>query len=145
MGDIFTDIPRGIRNNNPLNLRYNSANKWKGRVSYKQDQSFEEFVSIAYGVRAFCRLIQVYVERYHCSTIRSIVYRFAPPTENDTPKYYKYVRDFVGMLVDPRDFAFMVRLTAAMWNVENGCYPSNAHYVEIRKGVAMYLKDYGLV
>lgn len=140
-------VPRGIRNNNPLNIRYSSANKWKGKITEnKKDESFEEFISLSYGVRAFCRLIQLYVERYHCSTIRSIVYRFAPPSENDTLHYYKYVRDFVdGLVVNPRDFAFMVRLVVAMWNVENGVYPTHDQMVQIRQGVAMYLSDYEVV
>lgn len=137
-------VPRGIRNNNPLNIRYSPNNNWKGRITEnKQDDSFEEFTEIAYGVRAACRLIQVYVIRYHCSTIRSIVYRFAPPSENDTLSYYKYVRDAVGNLAvkvdDPR---FMARLIGAMWFVENGEYPTHEDWEQINLGVLLYISDY---
>lgn len=140
------EIPRGIRNNNPLNIRYSANNNWKGRVAEKKDDSFEEFVSVAYGVRAACRLIQVYVKRYHCSTIRSIVYRFAPPSENDTLAYYKYVRDAVGNLAvrvdDPR---FMGRLIGAMWYVENGIPPTHDQWEQINSGILLYLSDYEVV
>lgn len=143
---LETKIPRGIRNNNPLNIRYSANNNWKGRVADKQDDSFEEFVSIAHGVRAACRLIQVYVKRYHCSTIRAIVYRFAPPTENDTWHYYKYVRDAVGQLaVRVDDPNFMFRLISAMWYVENGIPPTHDQCNEIREGISMYLDDYEMV
>lgn len=135
---------RGIRNNNPLNIRFSSSNNWKGKiVENKKDESFEEFTHMAYGVRAFCRLIQLYVDRYKCTTIRSIVYRFAPSTENDTLRYYKFVRNFVGKLpVDPTDFTFMVRLTVAMWTVENGSQPTHGQMSDVYVGVSLYLQDY---
>lgn len=140
----LSDLPRGIRNNNPLNIRYSPNNNWAGRVTKnKKDDSFEEFDSIAYGVRAACRLIQVYVTRYHCSTIRSIVYRFAPPSENDTLAYYKYVRDAVGNLaVKVDDRLFMGRLVGAMWFVENGIPPTHDQWEQIKLGISMYMKDY---
>lgn len=141
---ISSNVPRGVRNNNPLNIRYFPNNNWKGRVTEnKKDDSFEEFTEISYGVRAACRLIQVYVTRYHCSTIRSIVYRFAPPTENNTSAYYKYVRDAVGDLAvrvdDPR---FMRRLIGAMWFVENGILPTPDDVEQIKLGISMYIEDY---
>jgi hypothetical protein len=38
-------LPRGIRNNNPLNIRLNPDNRWQGRVSPKlnSDGAFEQF------------------------------------------------------------------------------------------------------
>lgn len=141
-------LPRGVRNNNPLNLRYSVNNHWKGKVADKdkKDDMFEEFYSIAYGVRAACRLIQVYVKHYGCSTIRSIIYRFAPPTENDTLHYYKYVKEECGSYcVDVSNDKFMFRLIHAMWYIENGQIPTRDDCEKIRMGIAMYLSDYELV
>jgi hypothetical protein len=42
-------IPRGIRNNNPLNIRI--GNTWLGERPEPTDHDFEEFVSMEYGLR----------------------------------------------------------------------------------------------
>ena len=57
--------PRGIRNNNPLNIRYVEKNEWKGRVKNedKKDQKFEEFVSMQWGFRAAFMLIHNYITK----------------------------------------------------------------------------------
>jgi hypothetical protein len=43
--------PRGIRNNNPLNIRH-SADQWQGACEEQKDKSFVQFKSMAYGYRA---------------------------------------------------------------------------------------------
>ena len=40
-------IPRGIRNNNPLNIRV--GNNWKGEVSQPTDHTFEQFTEMKWG------------------------------------------------------------------------------------------------
>jgi hypothetical protein len=47
-------IPRGIRNNNPLNLRV--GNNWKGEVSQPTDHTFEQFTEMKWVVRTGYRL-----------------------------------------------------------------------------------------
>mgnify|MGYP003533551919 FL=1 len=42
---------RGIRNNNPLNIRL-SADKWQGMREEQTDKAFVQFKSMAYGYRA---------------------------------------------------------------------------------------------
>lgn len=42
-------LPRGIRNNNPLNIKI--GNDWKGEVP-NTDGTFEQFESMEYGLRA---------------------------------------------------------------------------------------------
>lgn len=133
-------MTRGIRNCNPLNIRYSPHNDWVGKIP--GDGVFERFSAIRYGVRAWCRLIRNYVRIHHCSTIRAIVNRFAPPVENDTLAYIRYVEDVVGPVsVDILSENFMFRLCCAMWFIENGCYPSTTHYTEIREGIKMYLHE----
>ena len=41
-------MKRGIRNNNPLNIRH-SADKWQGASETQTDKSFVQFKSMAYG------------------------------------------------------------------------------------------------
>lgn len=139
-----TKVPRGVRNNNPFNIRFSPTNDWKGKITEnKSDDMFEEFSSLEYGVRAWCILIKTYVKKHHCSTLRSIVYRFAPVSENDTLSYYKYVKEAVGSLaVDPFSNVFLFRLACSMWYVENGVIPTHHQASQISLGINIYLKDY---
>lgn len=83
-------MKRGIRNNNPLNIR-RSATHWQGARKEQTDKSFVQFSSLAYGYRAAWKILQSYYERF-CRqgqqfTVRNIISRWAPPTENDTEAY----------------------------------------------------------
>ena len=50
---------RGIRNNNPLNIR--KGNSWKGERPKQTDDQFEEFVSMEYGLRAGFKLMRNHI------------------------------------------------------------------------------------
>ena len=100
--------PRGIRNNNPLNIR-KSADKWQGQInanvndndnnsSPKGDAEFVQFYTMEYGWRAaFVILCKTYYGKYKLRTIRDIVSRWAPPKENNTPAYIRHVSDYTGI------------------------------------------------
>ena len=88
---------RGIRNNNPLNIR-KSADKWQGLSTLQEDREFFKFVSMEYGWRAaFVILCRTYYGKYKLKTIRDIVTRWAPPKENNTPAYIRHVSDYTGI------------------------------------------------
>ena len=79
-----TKVARGIRNNNPGNIRIGI--NWLGRVVPGKDLSFVEFKSMPYGVRAlYIDLINKH--KSGLRTIRDIIYKYAPPTENLTNAY----------------------------------------------------------
>ena len=48
---------RGIRNNNPLNIRH-SADQWQGARDKQTDKSFVQFKSMAYGMENPTELLQ---------------------------------------------------------------------------------------
>ena len=50
-------MKRGIRNNNPLNIR-RSATRWQGAREEQKDKSFVQFKSMAYGYRAAWKILQ---------------------------------------------------------------------------------------
>ena len=52
-------LPRGIRNNNPLNIR--KGNNWKGERPNQTDKEFEEFESMQMGLRAAFILLRNYM------------------------------------------------------------------------------------
>lgn len=79
-------IPRGIRNNNPLNIR--KGNDWLGERHPQNDRAFEEFTTLEYGLRAGFIIIRNYIKRRPpVNTPRLIISRWAPPSENATQRY----------------------------------------------------------
>ncbi len=120
-------VPRGIRNNNPLNIR--KGNNWQGERHPQSDKAFEEFQSMTYGIRAGFKLIKRYMSGYGgktkpFDTIELIVKRWAPPSENATQRYIDFVATATG--IDPRqkiDFRnkkVMCDIVSAMIQVECG-------------------------
>ena len=115
-------IPRGIRNNNPLNIRI--GNTWQGEVENPTDKTFEQFTQMVYGLRAGFYLLRRYISRYHLNTISDIIKRWAPANENNTENYIKRVSLEVGLNpYEPirfEDKETMCNIVNAMVFVENG-------------------------
>lgn len=88
-------IARGERNNNPGNIRHGA--KWQGLASTQTDKDFCQFISPEYGIRAIYKLIQTYQNKYGLNTIKSIIYRYAPPNENNTLGYIERVSKEIGI------------------------------------------------
>lgn len=78
-----------IAKNNPFNIRYVSSNKWRGQVGICH--GFAVFSSLELGVRAACQLVMVSYRRKGVKSVRDIITRFAPPSENDTENYIRFV------------------------------------------------------
>ena len=92
-------LPRGIRNCNPLNIR-RSKDQWKGMAEAQTDQAFVQFKSLKWGWRAaFYLLTRTYYHKYRLYTIRSIVNKWAPPSENNSKAYVENVSRLTG--IDP--------------------------------------------
>lgn len=118
---------RGIRNNNPMNIR--KGNSWRGERHPQTDREFEEFESMEMGLRAGLKLIKNYqtkplLSANKANTIRKIINRWAPPTENNTQSYIKTVSKRTGLLpdevIDWTDKAKIIALTEAICYVECG-------------------------
>lgn len=129
-------IPRGIRNNNPLNIRV--GNKWKGEVSHPTDKQFEQFVSMEWGVRAAFIILRRYIRRYGLNTIARIIAKWAPTSENNTRAYVRAVATKVGISPDAQvkyeDEQLMCSIADAMIRVECG---QSIDMAIIKKGYAM--------
>ena len=117
-------MTRGLRNNNPLNIRLSATTRWQGEVRPSQDKSFCQFESMAYGYRAALKLLQNYSKLNGCHTVRTIISRWAPSSENDTHSYIATVCKLSGLDADRRlnveERRTMCNLAAAMSQVENG-------------------------
>ena len=118
--------PRGIRNNNPGNIRNSDATDRQGEVkkSEKKDNAFEEFEDMAHGYRALIKLLQNYRKKHDCKTIADFISRWAPRTENDTAAYIQRVcREMqvaATYVPDVNDKTTMCSFAAAISQVENG-------------------------
>ena len=77
-----------FRRNNPMNLRYSENNNWEGQTD--PTNGFCNFVSVEYGFRAAFITLKNYGKGGY-NTIRKIVTRWAPPAENPTQTYIRYV------------------------------------------------------
>ena len=93
-------LPRGIRNNNPLNIR--KGNNWKGEVCSSTDSEFEQFVSMQWGIRAGFKILKNYMTGYGgrvkaLTNVHDIIHRWAPPSENNCRAYIDSVCRFSGL------------------------------------------------
>ena len=79
--------PRGIRNCNPLSIRRNPANRWRGLRPVQNDPQFCQFTAMKWGLRAALKLLRTYRQNYNLNTPRQIITRWAPDSENDTAAY----------------------------------------------------------
>lgn len=116
------ELPRGLRNSNPGNIRRNS-DVFQGEKT-SSDKEFKQFKTMAYGYRAVFKILSNYYRNYHLKTIRQMIGRWAPENENDTGAYVKAVSDYAGIPaddpIDINDREQMIRIVAGMSRVENG-------------------------
>lgn len=122
-----TVMPRGIANNNPLNIRENEQSDfdWVGEQVNDVDPSFEEFTSAFYGIRAAARTLKTYRDKYGLNTVAGVVSRWAPPSDNNpTQKYIEFVASKSGVTPNQvLNVSNYPKVVAAMIHFENGFNP----------------------
>lgn len=115
-------VPRGIRNNNPLNIRI--GNVWLGERQNPDDAQFEQFVAMEYGLRAGFVLLRRYIKHYKRTTVPAIIAAWAPSNENNTEAYVNAVCSRMNIAPDTElkfeDAETMCKLVDAMVRVECG-------------------------
>lgn len=93
-------LPRGIRNNNPGNIRHGA--NWQGLNPKGRDidSAFCVFTAPIYGIRALAKVLINYKKIHGLNTVRTIVSRYAPPNENQTTAYIQSVAKQLGVYPD---------------------------------------------
>lgn len=120
-------LPRGVRNNNPLNIRESKHDRtnWEGEHALNLDKDFEEFTHAVYGFRAGARILRSY-NRKGYKTLSQMIHRFAPSHENDTELYIKQVSKWTGIapnqIVNVTDPDELANVLHAMSRKEVGNY-----------------------
>ena len=116
---------RGIRNNNPLNIK-KTSDIWLGLPPNQTDNTFFTFSAPVYGIRAATKILINYNKRYNIQSIQQIINRWAPPSENVTNTYVDFVAASVGI---PKNIpivfnvGMLVKIIKAMIVFENGESP----------------------
>lgn len=130
-------MTRSERNNNPGNIRLTS-DRWRGQVLPPPDRGFVTFSSPKWGYRALFVVLEGYMLRHGLRTIREIIGRYAPPSENATTAYIRSVCRATGWGPDdPLDPCgrVMQDLARAITLVEGG---KPADEAALREGYALY-------
>lgn len=123
--------PRGLRNNNPGNIRHQDANDWQGMTG--QDSSgFVIFSEPKWGIRAIGKVIDSY-QRRGIWMLRDVIETWAPPGDNnDTDSYLSHVMQLTGWQaahVPQRTEGDYVALVKAIVLHENGRQPYSDQYI----------------
>ncbi len=120
---------RGIRNNNPGNIR-KSNDPWQGLAAQQTDADFFVFQSPIYGIRAIARTLITYQDKYGLQTINDLISRWAPPNENNTNAYVAEVVAKTGLTasqsVNMHSYVNLKAVVAAIITQENGQQPYTA-------------------
>lgn len=132
-------MSRGLRNYNPGNIR-RSRVRYLGEVVPSRDPEFKQFESMAYGYRAIFVLLDTYRCRYGLSTIRQMLNRYAPPQENFTEGYVRFLASRTGIApdetLDTRSECDMIPVVMAMSEIENG---RKASREEVEQGWRLFV------
>lgn len=131
-------MSRGLANCNPGNIRQ-SKTRYQGEVVPSRDKAFKQFQSMAWGYRAMFVLLDSYYRNGY-TTIRKVIVRYAPPIENHTENYIRWVCEWSGIGADtplnPQRGELMLPIVAAMSRVENGI---PAVLADVQAGWELYL------
>lgn len=135
-------IARGLRNNNPGNIRLNGIS-YEGEIVPSKDRSFKQFKAISYGYRAMFVVLHTYARKYGINTIEGMISRYAPASENHTQKYIDAVSEWSGVPgtshITTTNADVMIPIVAAMSRVENG---APAVMAEVEAGWRLFIQDY---
>jgi hypothetical protein len=118
-------LARGLRNNNPGNIRWiaSPGARWRGMLRQDAD-GFGVFDTAANGVRAIGKELLVDAGR-GIRTVRGLISNWAPSNENNTAAYIAAVARRLSVAADqPLDVATALPdLAAAIIEHENGSNP----------------------
>lgn len=117
-----SDLPLGIRSNNPGNIRHSSKFTWLGESGVNA-KGFCVFDTLENGIRALAKNLLAYFHQHGLDTVAGVIERWAPPGENDTVAYITSVAGSLGVapdrVLDLEDVSTLASLVAAICRHEN--------------------------
>ena len=137
-------LTRGERNNNPGNVRESAGDttRWSGERDTDDDRAFEEFKTPHDGIRALAKVLLAYQRKHGLDTIREIITRWAPSSENNTESYILAVASSMNVPDDAPlylgDETVLQNLVSAIIRHENGrcIYPRSQIMAAVQAALA---------
>lgn len=143
-------------NRNPLNIRYSEKNKWFGQVGC-DERGFVKFNSFSTCYRAAMMILRSY-RKQRAVTLQDIIYKWAPPTENNTSAYVNSICKMIGTrtsepyviepstVIDLKNRELVGQILFIMTRVETGWTAAQAYFIKeyIERGyeLAVTTPDY---
>ena len=120
---------RGIRNDNPFNIRHGKS-QWVGMREKQTDKQFVQFTERVYGYRAAFVLLRGYIGKGK-DTIGKIIAKWAPSSDgNNTQSYINYVSKSTGINASHalkfEDKNDLVEIVRSMAHMESGIIEDKA-------------------
>ncbi|WP_291287332.1 hypothetical protein [Flavobacterium sp.] len=116
---------RGLRNNNPGNLRRTNI-AWQGKIPFSksQDADFEQFENVYWGLRAMLKDLINDISKGK-NTVKLLISEYAPKSDNnDTTAYINAVAKTLDVSPTQRlteiNSKFLLKLARAILQVELG-------------------------
>lgn len=142
--DISTTPKGTTMNNNPLNIRHSSSFTWQGEDASVKDGDFSKFDTLEHGERAAIINLHTYVTKEGINTIRSIIAKWAPPTDNNDDVAYetvvmKQLADIYPSLsvtdVIDGNYSQLAMIAWAMSGMEQGYahQPSKQSFIDVQQ------------
>ncbi len=127
-------LPRGIRNNNPGNIRHGENWLELNPNGPDIDSAFCVFTAPVYGIRALAKVLVNYKRIHGLNTVRQIVSRYAPPNENQTTAYIQSVAKQLGVypdtVIDIEERGVLTVFIKAIIRMENGIQPYSDELIQ---------------
>ena len=134
------ELPRGIRNNNPGNIK-RSGESWEGLANpgdmtdyQRRETVFCVFSEPVWGLRAMGRVLLNYQTKHRLTTVAAMIGRWAPPDDdNKTKAYVSFVAQRMnigeGEVFDFRNPDRGPLMMSAIVRQENGIQPYSADQI----------------
>jgi hypothetical protein len=130
-----------------MDIEINPTLTWVGEVRPTKDPMgvLCTFSTIHFGLRAGALDLYNQQKMHGLNTWREIIYKFAPPVENDTVAYLNAMCEKTGVgpddTIDLTDFDFLVKSTHAIIWEEQGCDPYT--HGEVEAAISTFLPPTG--
>lgn len=131
---------RGIRNNNPGNIK-DFGIPWEGildrekqNAEQRAENTFVVFSGPWWGIRAIAKILLNYQTRHGLDTVHKIIDRWAPAGDSNEPeRYARFVANHIGVHphdpIDVTDYTTMLNLAQGIVWYENGTDPYTWEYI----------------
>ena len=118
-------MTRGAELNNPMNVMENRT-CWVGQVKPTTDPEgrLAQFIDMPHGIRAGAKIFFNYATLENLKTVRLMISRWAPPTENPTDDYIGFIASGLGVgpsdIIDLHNTNTMFKLCKLVIHFEQG-------------------------